>query len=88
MSRVWVGEPTRRRLSTHFDSETRLEKMEKLLNKLLPGIDLTEQLEQEESSLPSEDSLPRNDSDADELLGAMQKLSLNPETHRFFGKSR
>ncbi|KAJ7905569.1 fungal-specific transcription factor domain-containing protein [Mycena olivaceomarginata] len=67
--------------------ETRLEKMEKLLNKLLPGIDLTEQLEQEESSLPSEDSLPRNDSDADQLLGAMHKLSLNPETHRFFGKS-
>ncbi|KAJ7343421.1 putative fungal-specific transcription factor [Mycena albidolilacea] len=67
--------------------ETRLEKMEKLLNKLLPGIDFTEQLDQEDEPglLDSGGSLPRND--ADHLLGAIKKLTLNPEEHRFFGKS-
>ncbi|KAJ7632685.1 fungal-specific transcription factor domain-containing protein [Roridomyces roridus] len=68
--------------------ETRLEKMEKLLNKLLPGIDFTEQLENEEEPSILEQvgtSLPRND--ADELVGAIKKLTLNPEEHRFFGKS-
>ncbi|KAF7338243.1 Zn(2)-C6 fungal-type domain-containing protein [Mycena venus] len=67
--------------------ETRLEKMEKLLNKLLPGIDFTEQLEQEDEPglLDTGGSLPRND--ADHLLGAIKKLTLNPEEHRFFGKS-
>ncbi|KAF7294890.1 Zn(2)-C6 fungal-type domain-containing protein [Mycena indigotica] len=66
--------------------ETRLEKMERLLNKLLPGIDFSEQLEQEESPSPnSAESLPRNDTD--DLLGAIKKLTLNPEEHRFFGKS-
>ncbi|KAJ7452341.1 putative fungal-specific transcription factor [Mycena galericulata] len=66
--------------------ETRLEKMEKLLNKLLPGIDLTEQLDEEETVIQENaQSLPRND--ADHLLGAIKKLTLNPEEHRFFGKS-
>ncbi|KAJ7172414.1 fungal-specific transcription factor domain-containing protein [Mycena filopes] len=66
--------------------ETRLEKMEKLLNKLLPGIDFTEQLDnEEEPSLLSDPDLPRND--ADHLVGAIKKLTLNPEEHRFFGKS-
>ncbi|KAJ7774516.1 putative fungal-specific transcription factor [Mycena maculata] len=67
--------------------ETRLEKMEKLLNKLLPGIDFTEQLENDEESslLENPENLPRND--ADHLLGAIKKLTLNPEEHRFFGKS-
>ncbi|KAJ7685249.1 fungal-specific transcription factor domain-containing protein [Mycena polygramma] len=67
--------------------ETRLEKMEKLLNKLLPGIDFTEQLEHEDepSLLDNAGTLPRND--ADHLLGAIKKLTLNPEEHRFFGKS-
>ncbi|KAK7020558.1 Zn(2)-C6 fungal-type domain-containing protein [Favolaschia claudopus] len=67
--------------------ETRLEKMEKLLNKLLPGIDFTEQLDQDEEPglLDEGRNLPRND--ADHLLGAIKKLTLNPEEHRFFGKS-
>jgi hypothetical protein len=78
----------RRRLWTHSVLETRLEKMEKLLNKLLPGIDFTEQLDQEDEPglLDRGGSLPRND--ADHLLGAIKKLTLNPEEHRFFGKSR
>ncbi|KAJ7235467.1 fungal-specific transcription factor domain-containing protein, partial [Mycena haematopus] len=67
--------------------EIRLQKMEKLLNKLLPGLDLTEQLDQEEEPclLDSGGGLPRND-DA-ELSGPMARLGLNPEEHRFFGKS-
>ncbi|KAJ7063364.1 fungal-specific transcription factor domain-containing protein [Mycena amicta] len=68
--------------------ETRLEKMERLLNKLLPGIDFTEQLEQDDdgNSPDATDNIPRND--ADHLLeGAIKKLTLNPEEHRFFGKS-
>ncbi|KAJ7282952.1 hypothetical protein C8J57DRAFT_1499908 [Mycena rebaudengoi] len=69
--------------------ENRLEKMEKLLNKLLPGIDVTEQLDEDdiEPDLePSQTSLPRND--GDHLGGALKKLTLNPDEHRFFGKSR
>ncbi|KAJ7940571.1 fungal-specific transcription factor domain-containing protein [Mycena leptocephala] len=70
--------------------ETRLERMEQLLNKLLPGIDFTEQLEHEdEPGLLDEGGpsgvLPRND--ADHLSEAIDKLTLNPEEHRFFGKS-
>ncbi|KAJ7109443.1 fungal-specific transcription factor domain-containing protein [Mycena epipterygia] len=68
--------------------ETRLEKMERLLNKLLPGIDFTEQLDNEEDEpnlYENVDNLPRND--ADHLSGAIKKLTLNPEEHRFFGKS-
>ncbi|KAJ7219335.1 fungal-specific transcription factor domain-containing protein [Mycena pura] len=68
--------------------ENRLEKMERLLNKLLPGIDFTEQLEQDNeagNNFDNEESMPRND--ADHLLGAIKKLTLNPEEHRFFGKS-
>ncbi|KAJ6625842.1 fungal-specific transcription factor domain-containing protein [Mycena sp. CBHHK59/15] len=61
--------------------------MEKLLNKLLPGIDFTEQFENELEAphLLDTEALPRND--ADQLLGAIRKLTLNPEEHRFFGKS-
>ena len=62
--------------------------MDRLLSKLLPGIDFTEQLDQEEEPglLDNGGNLPRND--ADHLLGAIKKLTLNPEEHRFFGKSR
>ncbi|KAJ7282949.1 fungal-specific transcription factor domain-containing protein [Mycena rebaudengoi] len=68
--------------------ENRLEKMEKLLNKLLPGVDVTEQLDEDdiEPDLePSQTSLPRNDGDC--LVGTLTKLTLNPDDHRFFGKS-
>ncbi|KAJ7772682.1 fungal-specific transcription factor domain-containing protein [Mycena maculata] len=67
--------------------ESRVEKMERLLNKLLPGIDVTEQLENEnevESLLPHAETLPRNDMDVSD---AMRKLKLNPDEHRFFGRS-
>ncbi|KAJ6594213.1 fungal-specific transcription factor domain-containing protein [Mycena capillaripes] len=56
---------------------------------LLPGIDFTEQLENEnqvESLLHQRvDTLPRNDGDT--VVEGMNKLKLNPENNRFFGKS-
>ncbi|KAJ7091102.1 fungal-specific transcription factor domain-containing protein [Mycena epipterygia] len=69
--------------------EARVEKLERLLNKLLPGIDFTEQLEND-SALeplfqPVEEELPRNDMNP--LENALKKLTLNPDTNRFFGKS-
>ncbi|KAJ7097867.1 putative fungal-specific transcription factor [Mycena belliarum] len=69
--------------------ETRLEKMERLLNKLLPGIDFTEQLDNDDEPdiLANAESQPLPRNDADHLVGAIKKLTLNPEEHRFFGKS-
>ncbi|KAJ6502500.1 fungal-specific transcription factor domain-containing protein [Mycena sanguinolenta] len=70
--------------------ETRLQKMEKLLNKLLPGVDLTERLEHdmEPDLVDREEGLPRNDAEnADNAAELLGRLKLNPEEHRFFGKS-
>ncbi|KAJ7187940.1 putative fungal-specific transcription factor [Mycena filopes] len=68
--------------------EVRVEKMERLLNKLLPGIDFTQDLENENEIQPllqqSVEILPRNDQDVADMLS---KLRLNPENNRFFGKS-
>ncbi|KAF7304830.1 Zn(2)-C6 fungal-type domain-containing protein [Mycena kentingensis (nom. inval.)] len=65
--------------------ETRLEKMERLLKQLLPGIDVSEQLEENSMDNMASDTLPRNDEDT--LLVAIKKLTLDPEQHRFWGKS-
>ncbi|KAJ7495855.1 putative fungal-specific transcription factor [Mycena galericulata] len=63
--------------------------MERLLRKLLPGVDLTQHLENEEDDLEPllhyVETLQRNDTD--ELSGSLTKLKLNPEENRFFGKS-
>ncbi|KAJ6498988.1 fungal-specific transcription factor domain-containing protein [Mycena sanguinolenta] len=70
--------------------EGRVEKMERLLTEesLLPGIDFAEQLENENEVEPllrqHVETLPRNDG---ELVDGLNKLKLNPETQRFFGKS-
>ncbi|KAK7005803.1 fungal-specific transcription factor domain-containing protein [Favolaschia claudopus] len=67
--------------------ESRVQKMERLLTRLLPGIDFTEQLEGQNVQPLLEnhaDTLPRNDGD---LVDGLNKLKLNPETQRFFGKS-
>ncbi|KAJ6500205.1 fungal-specific transcription factor domain-containing protein [Mycena vitilis] len=68
--------------------ESRVEKMEKLLTKLLPGIDFTQQLENEDNveSLIDQhvEALPRNDEGSSETFA---KLKLNPESHRFVGRS-
>ncbi|KAJ6498985.1 fungal-specific transcription factor domain-containing protein [Mycena sanguinolenta] len=67
--------------------ETRVEKMERLLTKLLPGIDFTEQLENEHDVKPllqqHVEAIPRNDEESD----GFNRLKLNPEARRFFGKS-
>ncbi|KAF8894329.1 fungal-specific transcription factor domain-containing protein [Gymnopilus junonius] len=70
--------------------EARLEKMDKLLSKLLPGIDISQEVERLESKGPSEpETLARNDDECAPPLLAIQlnKLSLNPPQNRFFGKS-
>ncbi|KAF9568197.1 hypothetical protein CPC08DRAFT_746400 [Agrocybe pediades] len=70
--------------------EARLEKMDKLIGKLMPDIDVDEELDkldhQDEPNI-----LPRNDDEdpcSTVLLRQLKKLSLNPSENRFFGKSR
>ncbi|KAF9446214.1 hypothetical protein P691DRAFT_733649 [Macrolepiota fuliginosa MF-IS2] len=72
--------------------EARLEKMDKLLSRLLPGIDLSQEVDRllEEADMP--DPLSRNDGDENEdgtkrLAARFAKLGLNPQQNRFFGKS-
>ncbi|KAK7020559.1 Zn(2)-C6 fungal-type domain-containing protein [Favolaschia claudopus] len=70
--------------------EARLEKLEKLLSKAMPGVDLTEQFErdQEPNPLVNSETLPRNDAHEEPSISTlMRKLTLNPEKTRFFGKS-
>ncbi|KAJ6544038.1 fungal-specific transcription factor domain-containing protein [Mycena capillaripes] len=63
--------------------------MERLLTKLLPGIDFTEEFENLNEVQPllhqHAEILPRNDEDNDSSEDF--KLDLNPENTRFFGKS-
>ncbi|CAK5281327.1 unnamed protein product, partial [Mycena citricolor] len=70
--------------------ENRAEKMEKLLQKLLPGINFAEHMEKNIDVSPlnllNEEALPRND-DTHDLTGTLQKLTMHPERHRHFGKS-
>ncbi|KAJ7072035.1 fungal-specific transcription factor domain-containing protein [Mycena amicta] len=69
--------------------EQRVEKMEALLRKLLPGIDFTEHLENDTDIEPllvrPTETLPRND--ADSVAQTLSKLKLDPDKNRFFGKS-
>ncbi|KAJ7141494.1 fungal-specific transcription factor domain-containing protein [Mycena epipterygia] len=69
--------------------EARVEKLERLLSKERDRIAFTEQLENDISLKPLshaiEEKLPRNDTDPVE--GALKKLTLNPDSNRFFGKS-
>ncbi|KAG6828005.1 hypothetical protein H0H92_009697 [Tricholoma furcatifolium] len=72
--------------------ETRLEKMEKLLHKLMPNADLTHELENLDGiESPSEPTvvLPRNDVDIleEELVGKLKRLHVDPPQGRFFGQS-
>ncbi|KAG6849642.1 hypothetical protein H0H93_006646 [Arthromyces matolae] len=71
--------------------ENRLEKMEKLLHRLMPSADLAQELEKIEDETPEEPSLlPRNDTDLqeEELIGKLKRLHVDPPQGRFFGKSR
>ncbi|KAF8187484.1 hypothetical protein BJ912DRAFT_969930 [Pholiota molesta] len=75
--------------------EARLEKMDRLLSKLLPGIDVNQEVDRMDSppaALPEPEPmlLPRNDDEERSTMLTMQlnKLKLNPPENRFFGKSR
>ncbi|KAF8070054.1 fungal-specific transcription factor domain-containing protein [Lyophyllum atratum] len=71
--------------------EIRLEKMEKLLGKLLPQADLNQELEniEDADTSPEFPLLPRNDNDIleEELVGRLKRLHVDPPQGRFFGKS-
>ncbi|RXW18057.1 hypothetical protein EST38_g7793 [Candolleomyces aberdarensis] len=62
--------------------------MDKLLRRLLPGVDLNEELNKSARS-PGEDSPGKlvSLSEEREVLGKLSKLTLKPHSHRFFGKS-
>ncbi|KDR67576.1 hypothetical protein GALMADRAFT_258255 [Galerina marginata CBS 339.88] len=70
--------------------EARLEKMDRLLSKLLPGVDVNQEVDRLVSEEPSEpESLARNDDPVPSSMLTVQlsRLSLNPQQNRFFGKS-
>ncbi|KAJ7594541.1 putative fungal-specific transcription factor [Mycena floridula] len=73
--------------------EQRLEKMQRLLNKLVPGIDINQDDESDPEididSLKDTSAIPRNDDEVpDEALTyKMQKLRLDPSNQRYFGKA-
>ncbi|KAI3609468.1 hypothetical protein WG66_001243 [Moniliophthora roreri] len=58
--------------------ENRLEKMEQLLKKLLPGVDISNELDNDSPEAPPEEeqTLPRND--LDEIEYKLEKLALEP----------
>ncbi|KAK7045614.1 Gypsy retrotransposon integrase-like protein 1 [Paramarasmius palmivorus] len=66
--------------------EIRLEKMEQLLKKLLPGVDISNELENDTPEAPREEepTLPRND--IDEIEYKLEKLALEPPYRRYYGK--
>ncbi|KIK69078.1 hypothetical protein GYMLUDRAFT_35129 [Collybiopsis luxurians FD-317 M1] len=65
--------------------EQRLEKMQTLLTKLLPGVDITEELENGIDSPHDEaEELPRNDAN---ISFRLENLKLDPNKKRFFGRS-
>ncbi|KAF8149482.1 fungal-specific transcription factor domain-containing protein [Crassisporium funariophilum] len=71
--------------------EARLEKMDKLLSKLLPGFNLNQEVDSIEPVDPTEpEILPRNDDafPSEMLTLQLNRLNLNPQQNRFFGKSR
>jgi hypothetical protein len=61
---------------------------------LLPGIDLSQEVDRLLEEVNDEDILSRNDDDevegdrANLMVGKLAKLDLNPPQNRFFGKSR
>ncbi|KAF9526906.1 fungal-specific transcription factor domain-containing protein [Crepidotus variabilis] len=70
--------------------EARLEKMDKLLSTLLPGIDFNQEIERlDQFEEPKPELLPRNDDDRaeSEIATQFDKLKISPQTNRFFGKS-
>ncbi|KAF9073616.1 putative fungal-specific transcription factor [Rhodocollybia butyracea] len=65
--------------------EQKLDKMQTLLSKLLPGVDITEELENGIDCPHDEaEELPRNDTT---LIDEFENLKLDPNKKRFFGRS-
>ncbi|KAK7473111.1 Gypsy retrotransposon integrase-like protein 1 [Stygiomarasmius scandens] len=69
--------------------EHRLEKMETLLKKLLPGVDVNEEVEADPDAPSAEfsESLLRNDEDFNRITSEIENLKLDPTMKRFYGKS-
>ncbi|KAL1696326.1 fungal-specific transcription factor domain-containing protein [Schizophyllum commune] len=75
--------------------EQRLVNMEKLFERLLPGVNLADEIEKANEAenapeVPADlGNLPRNDDDSPEarMVSRFQKLHLQPDAHRFYGKS-
>ncbi|KAL0581901.1 Gypsy retrotransposon integrase-like protein 1 [Marasmius crinis-equi] len=66
--------------------ENRLEKMELLLKKLLPGVDVSNELDPEPTEVPhEEESIPRND--LEDVATKLEKLSLKTPYSRYYGKA-
>ncbi|KAE9408782.1 hypothetical protein BT96DRAFT_1100133, partial [Gymnopus androsaceus JB14] len=64
--------------------EQRLEKMQMLLQKMLPGVDIAEELDNDFDCPLPEAELPRNDHS---LSLHLENLRLDPSRKRFFGRS-
>ncbi|THU85686.1 hypothetical protein K435DRAFT_869015 [Dendrothele bispora CBS 962.96] len=69
--------------------EHRLERMETLLKKLLPGVDISEDVENDPDQPNAEfsESLTRNDEDFNRITSEIENLKLDPTMKRFYGKS-
>ncbi|KAL9708656.1 Gypsy retrotransposon integrase-like protein 1 [Leucoagaricus gongylophorus] len=69
--------------------EARLDKMDQLLTKLLPGINPTQEVDQLLEEVNDQDITAEQDEDqnAKDMIGKLAKLNLNPTQNRFFGKS-
>ncbi|EEB98001.1 hypothetical protein MPER_02574, partial [Moniliophthora perniciosa FA553] len=61
--------------------------MKQLLKKLLPGVDISNELENDSPEAPPEEeqTLPRND--LDEIEYKLEKLALEPPYRRYYGKA-
>ncbi|TFK21102.1 hypothetical protein FA15DRAFT_672885 [Coprinopsis marcescibilis] len=66
--------------------EMRLDKMDKLLRRLLPGVDLNEELNKPAGRPCTPKPLQPINSQP-EILGKLSRLTLNPTENRYFGKS-
>ena len=66
------------------------------VSQLLPGVNLADEIEKANEAenapeVPADlGNLPRNDDDSPEarMVSRFQKLHLQPDAHRFYGKSR
>ncbi|KAF5338524.1 hypothetical protein D9611_013298 [Ephemerocybe angulata] len=69
--------------------EARLEKMDKLLRRLLPGVDLNQEVGSvvKTPEEPPSSRLLVTPEEEQEVLGKLNTLTLKPHSHRFFGKS-